>query len=279
MFKRITFFVILYFCSSTALFAQTKDIVRVFDGATIEESSAIDNAVIIFGDLNVMGGIRNNAVVIGGDINISSTGRIGGDTVAILGRIHKEPGAEITGKALDLSLGRFWRGDASKLRSFSVPFLEVLTLGAIGFFAFAGFMAIFLLIAVLFTDKVGNVSYFIQRDPWKAVYNGLVIAVLILPMTIFLIISIIGIPLVPILFIIISAATLFGYTAVCQLIGLKLFKAVKRPGQPMLLEVIVGLAILGAISFIPVAGWIVKFVAWLAGLGATVSTKFGMRNV
>lgn len=272
--KKLAILAIALCISSTAI-AQTKDVVSVFENAIVEDGVIVEDAVVVFGDLSVRGNVRGSAIVIGGNLNVGSNGGVRGDTVVIFGKINKEPGAELLGKTIEMTFGKLWTGNASNIGKCTLPFLGILTIGIVSFFILVGFLAIFLLIVVLFTDRVGKTSYSIELHPWKAIYHGLIIAVLVVPVTIFLIISIIGIPIVPLLFILLSAATLFGYTAVCQLIGLKFFKAIKKPGKPMVLEVIIGFIILGAIAFIPFVGCLVKCVAWLAGLGSAISTKFG----
>lgn len=271
MFKKIAILVAIL-CICTTAYAQ--EIVKVFESGAIEQGTTVENAVIVFGDLSVDGRVKEAAVVIGGDLNVGPTGQVDGDTVVVFGKLNKEPGAAVLGKTVELSFGK-WCSRSNVTKHYALPALGILTVGLVGFLAIAGFLAIFLLIAILFTDKVGRASYYSELHPWRALYHGFIIAVLIIPVTLFLIVSIVGIPIVPLLFIVLSAATLFGYAAVCQLIGLKFLKAIKMSGKPMVIEVIVGFIILTIIAFIPVAGWFVKTLAWLVGLGATVDTRFG----
>ncbi|PIR16917.1 MAG: hypothetical protein COV46_06340 [Deltaproteobacteria bacterium CG11_big_fil_rev_8_21_14_0_20_49_13] len=272
--------VVLALFVSIPAFANTKDVVKVFENATVETGASVTNAVVVFGDLNVEGTVRDHAVVIGGDLNVSSNGGVLGKTVVIFGSINKEPGAEVADEIVELSLKRFCTKSSCSTSDFVLPILGLATIGLaglIGLFAVVGFLAIFLLISLLFTDKVGRASYRAERHPWWSIYHGLIVAILVLPVTLFLVVSIIGIPVVPVLFIILSAATFFGYTVICQLIGVKFFRAIKRPGRPMIIEVIVGFIILAILSCIPVAGFFIKTAAWLAGLGVTVDTRFGTR--
>lgn len=267
---------------SIPAFAATKDVVKVFEDANVEMGASVNNTVVVFGDLNVTGTVQDNAVVIGGDINVASGGRILGKTVVILGDLNKDPGAVVSDEAVVLSFDRFCtKGSCSSASNFVLPILGIATVGLaglIGLFAVIGFLAIFLLITLLFTDKVGRASYRAERHFWWSLYHGLVAAILVVPITLFLLVSVIGIPVVPLLFIVLSAATFFGYTVICQLIGVKFFRAIKKPGRPMIIEVIVGFIILAILSCIPVAGFFVKAAAWLAGLGATIDTRFGTKS-
>lgn len=264
--KKILFVLIfLGFCDLAI--ANNKDVVRIGDNATVEWNETVSNFVVIGGDATVNGTVSEDAVVIGGDLNVGPTGKIHGASVAIFGKIIKDPGAEVSNDTFEFS--RYL------IPSFIIPIVGICTLGFFWVIMLVGFTAIFLLIAILFTPRVGRVSFYVEKHFWKSLYYGLIALVLFLPVIIFLIVSVIGIPLIPIVMIALSAATLFGYTAICQLIGLKCFKAIKKSGQPMILEVLVGAVILGFITFVPVVGWAIKLLAWLAGLGATAATKFG----
>lgn len=250
--------------------ANAEDLVKIGSDAVVGAGAEFENVVVIGGDLTVDGTVEKSAVVIGGDLKLGQFAKIEDSAVVILGKIIKEDGAMLPKNTVELSFSKLCTSKWCFL-----PALGIFAISLLGIAMFAAFFAVFLIIAVLFTEKVGRASFYIERHPWKSLYIGFVAAVLIAPVTLFLIATIIGIPLIPLLFIILSAATLFGFAVVCQLIGLKFFRAVKKPGQPMVLEVLVGMIILGLVMMIPGVACIVELFAWLMGLGATVATGFG----
>ncbi len=256
-------------CHATA--AQAANIVRMGEDLEVNEGLVIDNAVVIGADMNVYGVVRGNTVVIGGDLNVGQYGKVLGDTVVLFGKISKAPGADVAQDVVEVPLDKGFLAVFAGL--FSI--LGLWTLGLFGIAMVLGFIVLLPLIAIIFTANVGRTSYYVQKHPWKSCYYGFIVALLLVPVNLFLAITVIGAPLIPLVVIIFCAAMLFGYTAMCQIVGLKFFKAIKKTGQPMVLEVVVGLLILCAVAMVPFIGWLIKAFVWLAGLGATVATKFG----
>lgn len=259
----------LVVCHAAASYAG-ENVVSVSGDEVVGFNETKENAVVIFGNLSVSGTVEEDTVVIFGNLDITGTGRLLGDTVVIFGNINRAPGAEVANKVVSISPCK-----TASLGACVLPILGICALSAFGLAIFFSFIALALLVAVLFTERVGRASFYIQGHPWKALYYGGVASLLVAPITLLLIVSILGIPLVPLFIILVSAAMLFGYVVVCQWLGVKFFKALKKTGQPMLLEVIIGFAILWAISIIPILGWLVKLTIWSMGLGAVVATKFG----
>lgn len=68
-----------------------------------------------------------------------------------------------------------------------------------------------------------------------------------------LVLSIFGITLIPLTLIGGGGAFFVGYVAVAQVLGRRLLVAARRPDQPIILEVLVGLLVVTAIGYIP--GW------------------------
>lgn len=267
--KIITFAAVLFICHAAA--AQAANIVRVGEDLTVHEGLVVDNAVVIGADLNVYGVVRGSTVVIGGDLNVGQFGKVLGDTVVLFGKVSKAPGADVEKNVVEVPLDKGFLAIFAGL--FSI--LGLWTLGLFGIAMVMGFIVLLPLIAIIFTDYVGRASYYVQNHPWKSCYYGFIVALLLVPVNLFLAVTVIGLPLIPLVVIIFCAAMLFGYTAMCQIVGLKFFKAIKKGGQPMVLEVVVGLLILWVVAMVPFIGWLIKAFIWLAGLGATVATKFG----
>lgn len=251
--------------------AQAANIVRIGEDMEVHEGLVLDDVVVIGGDLTVNGVIRGDTVVIGGNLNVGQYAKVLGDTVVLFGRLSKAPGAEVAKNVVEVRLDKGFA--AVFVGLFSI--IGLWTLGLFGIAMVLGFIVLLPLVAIIFTDHVGQASYYVQTHPWRSCYYGFIVALLLVPVNLFMAITVIGLPLIPLVVIIFCAAMIFGYTAMCQLVGLKFFKAIKKGGQPMVLEVIVGLLILWVVAMIPFIGWLVKLFIWLAGLGATVATKFG----
>lgn len=270
MIRKIVMFAAVIFVFHAAV-AQAANVVRIGEDLEVHEGLVMDDVVVIGGNLTVNGVVRGDTVVIGGNLNVGQYAKVLGDAVVIFGKVLKAPGAEIAKNVVQVPL------DKGLLAIFGGLFsiMGLWTLGLFGIAMVMSFVVLLPLIAIIFTANVGRTSFYVQSHPWKSCYYGFIVALLLVPVNLFLAITVIGLPLIPLVVIALCAAILFGYTVMCQFVGLKFFKAIKKRGQPMILEVVVGLLILWAVAMVPFIGWLVKALIWLTGLGATVATKFG----
>lgn len=111
--------------------------------------------------------------------------------------------------------------------------------------------------------------------PLKVTLWGIFGLTLVVPLAVLLAISVVGIVLIPLEMTIVLCAVLFGFVAVSQIIGEKLFAVLKRHDQSMVRETIWGLIILWLIGWIPYVGWMLKVLAIVLGLGSVLVTRFG----
>jgi hypothetical protein len=77
--------------------------------------------------------------------------------------------------------------------------------------------------------------------------------------------------------VLLSMAMTVGSIAVSQLIGKKVTKALRKPNQPMIIEVVWGLVVLFLIDLIPVLGGLIKFLLITAGFGSAIITQLGRK--
>lgn len=247
-----------------------EDLIRVGSSYVIPEGTSYENAVVVGGSLTVNGTVSEDAVVVGGDLNVGITGRVEGETVVVGGDINQEEGSFVANKNVEVSF------DFPSIKFFktAIPWSVVLLIGLI---ACVLYLALFLFISMIFTQNVGRTSFYIEKRPWSAILSGVLSLIVILPILVILAVSIIGWPLIPVVVVLFICAYIFGLAAICQLVGLKFFRWIRKPGRPMALEVVMGFVILLVISLIPIIGWAIKGIACIAGLGGAVTTRFGTR--
>ena len=270
--KKLLLMVAVLLLTSVSV-ARAADLVKIGEDASVPDGASYDNVVVIFGNINVDGVVSKDIVVVGGDITVGPTGKVNGDAVVVMGKLVKAPGAEVSKDVVAMPFGR-----SLCAGSCIIPILGFATLSAFGVFMIIGFLALLLFIAIVFTDKVGRASFYAEKKPFMSLLYGIIVAALIAPVTTLLVISIVGIPVVPLFFILVLLAVLFGYTSMCQLIGVKFFHLIKKPGKHMLWEVVVGFVIIGLIALIPFIGWMIKAALGLIGLGATLATRCGTKQ-
>ena len=97
-------------------------------------------------------------------------------------------------------------------------------------------------------------------------------------MAIFLVISVVGIPLIALEIFLVGIAFLVGYIAIAQLIGDKIAALMKRPALSVIWLTVMGLLALWFIGWVPFLGSLVKAVVIVLGFGGVLATLFTSRK-
>jgi len=266
------------------------------------------DAVCIGGNLHISGTVQGDATVIGGRATIDSTAFIKGDLTSIAGRIHRQKGARIKGAVNSISIPilrsvlpfAFKFTSPHKTHIYYHPFISSfakrITIFGVYTVKIIALIVFILLILLFFKTGVERVSDAIEHYFWRSVLAGFIGEILFIPLTILLLVLIIGIPLIPLLWMVIVAALIFGYTGIAYTIGRI---AAERRGWINKSPYILGLIGLVVIEIIPffgrlvslpgggfvfvggvlrIIGFIISFVATIAGLGGVILTRFGFRK-
>jgi hypothetical protein len=278
----ILIFIRFLFCICTALMilgvfctqvsARDDTVVRLGNNIVIEKGKEVGGAVSIGGDVEVYGHVLKDVVCVGGTVLLGQYAVVRGDVVSVGGTVIRQEGAQVHGSITIV--------DTSELSSlFSVwPGCSFPQLPrTYGFFSFLGFMIIALIVVSLIPDTVGFISFNIEHGTVKVFLWGILGAVLILPITIILAISIVGIVLIPLHVILMASAFLMGYIAFVQLLGKKITVLIKKPNKPILLETLIGSIALWFIGFVPFLGWLVKALAAILGFGGVITSIIARR--
>jgi len=250
--------------------AMAKDRVRIGGDVVIDKGVTVKDAVAVGGNVTVNGVVNKSAVAVGGSVFLGPDAVVRKDVVAIGGVIQKEEGARIGGDIVELSIP----GVAAIL-----PFLKEKTpvgwLVAFEIITFAGLLTLALLIVALLPGPMGLISDNVRQNVLKVTIGGILGVLVIVPLAIFLMITVIGIPLVALELLLVGVVMLVGYIAVAQFIGDRLAAAIKRPGLNILWGTVLGLIMLWVIGWVPFLGPAVQSVAAVLGFGAVLVTVFG----
>jgi hypothetical protein len=263
------------------------------------EGEAFGNVVAVGGSVRVKGTAHGDAVSIGGSVDVSSEGEVQGEGVAIGGSIDVDEGGQILGQRSSVGIGGPWFGRFGE--GWDFPFGMFSDLGRLVASIFrTGLLALVgVLLFLAMRPAVERAARRAREEPWKAVFAGLLVQLLVLPVlvlvTVILAVSIIGIPLlalVPVAILAFVVAALLGFVGV----GLELGRWVERRthgrfSSPVM-AVIVGIVLIQATSLvgrllsIP-SGWVaaigfsivllgffLKYVAWTVGMGAMTLVAF-----
>lgn len=252
------------------------DRVNIGGSVHIHTNEVVGDAVAVGGNLKVDGIVTGNAVCIGGSLTISSSGQVNGDTVCIGGSMRIDPNAKLRGERVSIAairgmdFGKFFHKKTTPDRFF--PFIRYFVL--ITIFNIVYFCATVLAI-VLVPNRVLLISDTIYQSPGKSFATGIAAAIIFIPLLIFLLITCIGIPLIPVAIIVAIIAWLLGYASVALFIGTRFFHT---KSQTLLWLASLGVLILAIVQYIPFLGWFLVFIFELTGFGAVILTKFGKQN-
>ncbi|MFA5113379.1 MAG: hypothetical protein WC529_03670 [Candidatus Margulisiibacteriota bacterium] len=249
-----------------------QSVVRVGDSVTIPEGAEVRSAVSVGGSVTVYGKVIEDVVSIGGSVFLKDTAAVGGDVVSVGGKVMKEPGAINKGDIVEVAIGGI-----TPAVSFFTKGGMLKGLALFGVLNFIGFIILAVILVALFTPQLGRTSGSMEGNLLRDFLIGILIAILFVPIAIILAVSIIGIILIPVWAVLVIAAGLFGYIAIGHLLGKKTLQAFKISGKSMMVETLTGIVILSLVGLVPVGGFLIKAIAWLCGLGAVYSTRFGTR--
>ncbi|KAB2962968.1 MAG: hypothetical protein F9K18_09155 [Thermoanaerobaculia bacterium] len=263
------------------------------------DGEAFGDVVAIGGSVRVQGTAHGDAVAIGGSVDVSSEGEVRGEGVAIGGGVDVEEGGQVLGQRSSVGVGGPWFGRWGE--GWDFPFGVFSDLGRLVAAIFrTGLLALVgVLLFLAMRPAVERAARRAREEPWKAIFAGLMVQLLILPVlvlvTVILAVSIIGIPLlalVPVAILAFVIAALLGFVGV----GLELGRWVERRTRGRfsspVLAVIVGVVLIQATSLVGrllslPSGWVavigfsivllgffLKYVAWTLGIGAMTLVAF-----
>lgn len=266
--------VILVFLLASPVWAQVDgqegSITRFGEDVEVEEGETVGGSITVFGgDVLIAGTVDGSVAVIGGDAKLESTAVVNGSLSVVGGRIEREAGSRVTGTVTSGSQF-FPRG-----RIFVNPSTWFGFSLLASFLMLIGTLALGVIVVAFIPDHTEKIAMFIAREPWQSIGWGFLLALLIIPAMILLAVTIIGIPIIPVLAIFVAVAYIYGYIAASLLIGKRIFEVSKAVGASLIVETLVGLLVVGLLRFIPFIGGLIGLVVGLLGFGAVMLTKFG----
>ena len=225
------------------------------------------------GSVTVYGKVRDSAVAVGGAVILGPDAVIGKDVVSIGGAVQQAQGAVIHGDVVELNIP-----GVSAIVPFFIEDTSSSWFWTFKIASLLGFLALAVLLASLLPKPFDLITDNVRHNFGKVILWALLGLVVLVPLTFFLIISVIGIPLIALEFLFAGIAFLFGYIAIAQLIGDKIAALMKRPALGVIWLTVMGLLALWLIGWVPVLGSLVKAAAILLGFGGVLTTLFRSKS-
>ena len=280
----------------------------VANDLTVAAEETTNDALAVFGDLRVAGRVRGlaltvggsltltgrvdgDATVIGGNARLGSGARVAGDLLVVGGRLDRAPSARVDGTVTTIAphgwrrllpgFGGRWRAGEPTL----VPRL----------FRTIALAWLVLFLVVLGPEPIQAVSERVVRRSWQSFVVGFVAILVSVPLlgmaAIALTLSVVGIPLLPLLPVIgilMVVALLWGYAASAVVCGRRLTRRVGASRSTLLMLALIGVVVLQGGPILGAAlrglggpatafgwllgllGFVVKVAAWSTGFGAVI---------
>lgn len=263
------------------------NVIRVGSDYVVDADTSLSGNIIVFGgNISVQGSLEGRAIAVGGTVRVE--GDVTGDIVAIGGRavllrgaavtgsvnaigggVERAENVELCGEVNSISLAQGLHVPQFRLFPFQAPSFPVYALYLLGLYLTV------LAVGYLFPEHARTAGNVLAALPWRSLWVGAVVAVLIVPLTILMVLSIIGRPLVLVLWLGFLVAKLLGYVAIVRVTGALV---VERLGfhTCSAIHAASGVLVLGLLRAIPYVGIISAVVVFLSGLGAALISRLGM---
>jgi hypothetical protein len=250
-----------------------RDVVAIRGSIKVEPGAEVRDAVAVLGDVTLGPGAHAHQVVaVGGDVKLGPGAVVSEDVVAVGGEVLREVDAEIGGEEVSVGIPAL-----SGLASLVGARRESpgLVLGQ-SIAKFLVFFLLGLLLVSFFPRRVDAVAASFQAHPWKSIFTGLLGLVLTPLLVVLLVVTVIGIPLVPVAALMLVAAGVLGFTALAFFIGRRLPIQTRRGTN--VLQLAIGTALVVLVTAIPILGGMAWFAAALLGFGAVLRSRFGSQT-
>ena len=253
------------------------DRVSFGNGIEVKIGETVRDAVAFGAPVKVSGSVLGSAISFGDNVHVSSTGHVKGDAASFGGRIIVDDGGTIDGQQMSF-------GPAAALSMLSFGSLSVhrpevplpQRIGGTMLKAGAQFLVLFLLgllVLAIAPQRATAVADALEAHPFKAGGFGVLAMIAAVPFSLVLFVTVIGIPLIPVLWVGLFASWFFGLIALAMLVGRRLPTKVIPTNTAVLA---LGAAVLVAVGLLPWAiGWIAWFFIGFFAVGAVLMTKFG----
>jgi hypothetical protein len=271
-------------------------------GFTIRHARAAEiggNARLAGGTITIDGPVRGSLAVMGADVILNS--EITGDARITTETVSFGPQARIGGTLTysaaeradipvsviaadkvtytELDDDGMMRNADEMWRNWEYPVLPTFMSMLGGFIVVLGFFfvigAIFL---SLMPKKVARLEHLITERPGMALLSGVIGLSILFGLVPISALTIVGIPLVPIVLLVTVAIWTLGYILGAYTVAMRALRGTGAPENPTiwirLLALLVGVTLIALLNFIPFLGWMANFALVLIGIGAMTMALF-----
>jgi hypothetical protein len=257
--------------------AATRDVSVVFGSVTLEPGAASREVVAVLGGVKLAGGAAaRHVVAVGGDVELGPGAVVAQDVISVGGRAKVDPEATVGGSTQSISVPGI-PGLVGFATSHVVGgALSPLLLLVEALVQFAVLFVLGLLVVSLFPRRLEAVAGSMVASPWKSVLAGLLGTVAMPVLLVLLVVTVVGILLVPVQILAMAAAGVLGTTALTFHLGRSL--PLPQHRRTTVLHLALGTAIFVIVTHVPVLGVMAWIATWLLTFGAVLRSRFGQQG-
>lgn len=257
--------------------AEANNIIKIGGDVTIEAQQKANNVVVVGGQITVNGLVEGNVIAAVGSIVLTNKAVVRGNVVCVGGVVAQGNGSQVYGYITEINSSNISSAIAAVLSGDWEGWPLIINFIYLCFLAVMFIIA--LLMAILIPRPLIAIANMIQNNKTKSFFWGFFATLMIPPFFFLLIISIIGIALIPLIFAALLLTFVIGFIGVSALIGnFILTKIFRKHQKSLVLETILGLILLWSIGWLPYIGWMVKMIAIMFGLGGVLLILFNRKH-
>lgn len=243
--------------------------ILVFGGNILVEGQLEGGAIAVGGKVQVSGAVAGDVVALGGRVILLEGSSLVGSVMAIGGGVEHDKNVELRGPVNSISLAQGLR-----LPQFDPYPLQLRSFSGYSLYLLGLYLSV-LIVGYLFPKQAGEVDQALSTHPCRSILVGTVCLALIVPLTVVMAATVVGLPLVLIIWLVFLIAKLLGYVGVVRATGRELIERVGlHVGIPVHLAI--GVVVLGLVRAIPFLGLLSGILVFVAGLGAAFISRLGL---
>lgn len=253
-----------------------RSLVLLGQSGQVHADQKVDAAIVIGGSLVVEGVVTGPAAAVGGDVEVRPSGAVSNGVYAIGGTLRIDEGADVQGPRTQVAAGEI--GTVISQLSQREQQSEANPAGFWPIMRLAQVLAVLvigLLLAALVPVPLQTVRRTLNEQPGRSALAGLGLLLGFVPLCVILAVSVLGIPLIPLALLALSACVVMGLSALAASIGFGL-RLIKSPDN-LLGATALGMSLIALAVLIPILGGLLWFLGSFYAAGAVLLSRFGTR--
>lgn len=245
----------------------------------IDDGEVVEDVVSFGGSVTLGDGVvaKGDVVAFGGDVILGDGTIVDGDAVSFGGTVKKGDGAIVKGEEVSFTSGGLKPMVGALPAVKNVEKSNEKSGVAAFLINFATFFGLGFLLMMFAPNRMRNIEAEIKAEPVKSGLAGLLALIGAVPLTVLLVLTVIGIPVMVLMWLLGGLAMVMGMLALANTLGSRFPIARLRRTQAAVLAS--GLLVIMLLGVVPVLGPLLISAALCVSFGAIIRTRVGQRSL